>query len=390
MNAAIEKKEPGDIPITGRFDQYRSSFWAAALAGISIRYFPRPLLRGSWEKPSTLQRHAYSSIAGLFMEGVTGYYASQTWKDMKSIFSQSLAWELDKNPEDLTYADFKKSKNTIIKQTVDNYSKYNMRRALVQSVFFLPLLISPFVKNMPKMQWTQHPETGVDLGVAANAAYLLHDVVDRRITPFEELQALIDKKINQSDHFADKITVNDLFDIYERHAAEGPVHSFLYQRGTDKWQQSMQVFERMADLINQTHKNVVPHEEASFGFPKFIYLMGNGYIDPYKIEQSLMMVEIANKYDVGAVKRASYELKHGATIEEVMNEFHISPKNIADVQENAGDRQAEIPSPLMVSAPEISASAQNNFKQLKDKDKSGMLFQDKVHANPSDHVSLSA
>src|SRR5438045_322933 len=67
---------PQNIPITGRFDQYRSSYWAAAIALLPIRYFIRPVAKKLWtDKTGFLAKNLYSAAAGLFMEGVTYYFA---------------------------------------------------------------------------------------------------------------------------------------------------------------------------------------------------------------------------------------------------------------------------------------------------------------------------
>jgi len=234
--AQIEDKEENppvqSVPISGRFDQYRSSFWAAALAFLPIRYFPRPFLRGSWESENFYTKHVYSGIAGLFMEGVTGYFALQTRKDMYSIFSQALAWEFDKDPKDVSFSDLRNSKNTMVQQTVGNYISRNLKRIAVNSFFFLPYVFGPFFKkfNILKGKWhpdNWHPESGADLGLGANAAYLISDVLSRRQTPFESLQSIIDRKINHAESPGDEIEVTDLLDIYERNAARTTVSCFF-------------------------------------------------------------------------------------------------------------------------------------------------------------------
>src|SRR5690606_3520777 len=114
------------IKISGRFDQYRSSYWAALVALLPARYFFRPFNRKSWENPaaSHFEKNRYSGIAGLFMSGITAYYALTTWKDMHSILSEAVAAEFNKDPKDVGFRDFWKSKNTIVQQTIHNYVKY--------------------------------------------------------------------------------------------------------------------------------------------------------------------------------------------------------------------------------------------------------------------------
>jgi len=39
------------IPISGRFDQYRSSYWGAKLAAFGLRYPLRENMRSDWTQP---------------------------------------------------------------------------------------------------------------------------------------------------------------------------------------------------------------------------------------------------------------------------------------------------------------------------------------------------
>lgn len=383
------KKSTSDISITGRFDQYRSSYWAAAVAVLGVRYAPRPFLRKHWDAPesSHIDKHKYAGLAGTFMQGVAGYYALRTWQDMKSIFSQTIAWELDKDPKDVTFSDFRNSKNSIVQQTTQNYMRYNLRRFAVNSTFFIPFILQPFFKNQPWFK-AMHAETGVDFGMASNAAYLFSDVISRKITPFEEIQSLIDRKINQSDHYADQINAHDLVDVYERHAAGGSVSTFLKKRGTEEWPQVMQLFDRMAGLMNQTYRNEVPHEKADFGFPKFIYLVGNGMIQPDNIEQSLAYVEIANKHGTSALKKAVQEMKDGVPLDKVMEEYSVVIPPLAKddvVLENT-------PSSMLSSGISVQVSNNDNLQKFNAKDDMPLAFKDKIRhqqiASSSDRATV--
>lgn len=311
-----------DIPIKGRFDKYRSSYWAASVAVLPlVRKLTRPFVRNLWEnkEASFMGKHGYSGVAGLAMYAVTAFYAKRTWDDMKTVFSEALAEEFNKEPKDVTYKDFLKSENTMIRQTVDNYMQYNLRRFGVNTTFFLPFLMKPIFQK-----YNAHPETGVDLGVAANAAYLFTDVLTRKITPFEEIQELIDQKINHSDSFIARITGSDLLDIYERHAKDGKIHSFLPLKTSNKWQEGMEVFDRMAELLNQTYGNEAAKEHAGFQLSEFIYLVGHGLIDPHHIEESRAYIEIANRNGIHEVKQAEIALKNHVPLERVIEKYSVN------------------------------------------------------------------
>ena len=324
-------REDAKIPISGRFDQYRSSYWSGAIAALGLRYASRPFLKQQWDKKdiSHFETHQYSGIAGAIMYAVAGFYAYSTWKDMKQVMSEAVAWEKDKHPNDVTFRDFWNSDNTVVKQTISNYATYNLRRFAVNTAFFLPFLAKPLANKFPIFK---NPELGVDLGVAANAAYLFSDILTRKVTPFEELQTLIDLKVNHTDHVGDKVLASELMDVYERHAQYSPsdkTHSFLQQRGTPQWDESMKLFERMAELINQTYGNEPMHEKANFGFSKYIYLMGNGMIDPNHTDRALTCVEIANLTGPKSAEAAMAEMRSGVTVEAIREQHQLPTANIA-------------------------------------------------------------
>lgn len=332
-----ERHIPDNIPISGRFDQYRSSYWSALIAVFPMRYAVRAVTRSlNLDEPKTSfgLKHLYSAISGGLVSAVTMYYAWSTWKDMKSIFKETLSWEFDKKPEDVGFMDFWNSKNAIVKNTISNFTRYNLRRLAVNTTFFAPFLAKKVLSE--KFTNDMHPETGVDVGMAANGIYLFRDVLSRRITPFEELQSLIDRKINQTEHYADTITGHELLDIYERNATLGLTRSFLGQRGTPAWDKSMELFDRMADLINQSYRSTAPKEKASFSFSEFIHLVGNGLIDPENLQKSAAYVEIANRYDIKAFRAAQNDFAAGMTAPDVLKKFKINvPKAISKPAESS-------------------------------------------------------
>lgn len=324
--AELKKTPPQRISITGRLDQYRSSYWATAVAVLPIRYIFKQFLPDRWNKwkngdskTAFLATHLYSTLAGAFMEGITYYHAQRTKKDMFSIFSQTLAWEFDKDdPKDVKWSDFGKSQNTIVQQTLKNYHDFNWRRAAVNATFFAPFLLKPVFKTE---KW--HPEIGADIGLTANAAYLFRDVLVRKSTPFEELQSTIDRKINHAESVADKIEPADLLNIYERHAAGGVIDSFIGQRGTPKWDRAIETFTRMADLMNQTYSKVTPHEHADFGIPKFIYLVGHNLIEPGDIDRTRAYIEVANRHGIPALKKVVKDMRDGMDLEHAIQPYPV-------------------------------------------------------------------
>lgn len=328
-----------EIPIVGRFDRYRSSYWAGMVAALGMRYIPRPFWRQHFDQKSTpeshFDKHKYSAFAGAMMTGVAGYYAMRTWADIRTVFAQTVAWEAGKDVGDVTFTDFWNSKNSVVQQTINNYIKFNVKRFAVNSVFF-----APFFAKKTFQKLNLHGESGVDFGVAANAAYLFSDVMTRQVTPFEEMQSLIDGKINHADHFADKFVATDILDIYERHAAGNKSKSFMPLRGTEKWNDALALFDRMAELMNQKYGNEVAHEHARFGFSKFIHLLGTGKLDPAHIDNARAFVEIANHYGVKEVDKAAGELAKGTELASLMERYPLAAEPLKNGPESEGGKPA--------------------------------------------------
>ena len=326
-----------DIPIVGRLDKYRSPYWSGVVAALGLRYFPRPFWRDKFEanladgKVSHFEKHRYSGFAGAVLTGVAGLYAVKTYEDIKTIFSETVGWEKGKKAEDVGFMDLWTSKNSVVNQTMSNYIKFNIRRFAVNSVYFLP-----FLAKKTFQKYNLHGETGVDWGVSANAAYLFHDILNRKMTPFEELQSLIDRKINHAEHYAHKFVATDLLDIYERHAANDSNKSFMPLRGSNRWQEAIELFSRMADLMNQSYYNETPHEHAKFGFSKFVYLLGHQLINPDNIERTRAYVEIANHYGVKAVDQVAEAIRRGKTLEEASAAFPLGATAEATLAETQG------------------------------------------------------
>jgi len=347
-----EKEKPSlqNVEISGRFDQYRSSYWAAMLAAFGLRYLPKMAFRVPEGKSPTFgNKHIYSAVSGAMFEAVTAFFAFSTYKDMRNIFAESLSWEMHKPKEDVGFFDFLRSKNTVVQQTVSNYLWYNGKRLAVNSLFFLPYvakglantklfaplfnLLKPGSKLHPE-NW--HWETGAEIGLTANAVNLLGDVLNRRMTPFEALQAAIDRKINHADHASDKWTAEDLFDIYERHAANGKIGSFLAHRGTPQWDASMAIFERMAELMNETYGNVHSTNDSDFGIPKFIYLVGHNLIQPNNPEQTLAYIELANAYGnegIPNLQKVLEQVKQGTDLNTALQAYPLALPAVETVAE---------------------------------------------------------
>jgi len=308
--------------IKGRFNQYTSGYWALTLPALAARYVGRyaTQLLGLGEKSPRL----YSGLAGGWMLGITSLYASRTYRDMKRVFSETLAYEFDKKPEDVGIRDFFKSQNAIVHRTLWNFLKYNTRRYAVSSTFFasfLPWKRVPVIKDIVKTPLAD----SVDLGVGVTGGYLFLDVLNRKVTFFEALQNFIDTKINHTESIGQPVTDTDLLNLYAIHARDNdPKNPMSGRMDTLAWKEEQIIFGRMADLMNQTYGNAIKSEQANFTVPKLVYLLGNGLIKKENIEQSLMYIEIANRYGMDAVKQAAVAIKAGAKPADILDQFPVT------------------------------------------------------------------
>jgi len=324
--------------IRGRYDKYRSAYWGAAIATLGMRYAMRPFSRQWWEpenksgavynyKDNVLKKYLYGGVAGLLMYAITILYARSTLKDIRSIFSETMAWETGKKAEDISFKDLWQSKNDIIHRTMRNYLKYNFRRSFVNIFFFVPFFpgVANFFKS--KLGYSLHAESGGDWGVGANSAYLFSDVIYREETFFEGLQRFIDQKINHTDKTGDVVTTADLISLYDRHAKDkNPNYTFSGRMDTQRWKNDQRLFGRIAELMNQTYNNEPNHEQANFTVPKLIYLLGNGLIDPEHMERSLAYIETAgHNPGMDEVKQMAKALGSGMSLEEASQRGISSP-----------------------------------------------------------------
>ncbi len=316
--------------VTGRFNQYTSGYWALALPALSARYVGRYAL-GLWNgaketaKENEFTKKAYAGLVGSWMGFIMLLYAKRTWVDMKAMFSETLAYEFNKKPEEVGIRDFFKSDNAIVHRTLWNYIKRNAMRGGVSASFFARFV--PWKR-------AQNPNAdSVDLGVGAAGTYLVSDVIARKETFFERLQSFVDQKINHTDRIGEVITAADLVSLYSIHARDNdPKNVRTVRMDSPAWRNDQILFGRMAELMNQTYGNQSATETAKFTIPKLLYLLGHDLIQPQNMEQSLTYIEIANRYGMDAVKQVAKASKGGIELQSAAAQYPVTltlPRQVA-------------------------------------------------------------
>ncbi len=318
--------------IKGNFSEYRSGYWALMLPLLSARYSAEAL--NTAFKPVTRDKtflgikgtkadNVWSIALGMGMMAVTAFYSNRTYQDMKSQFREPLAWEFDKPPEKVGMRDMFRSKNTLVHDTVKNFTKRTALRTLVQLPFFTYLIPTPFKKHLkPDELITKSrllgPKDSVVAGAGSNAIYLASDALGRKKTFFEDLQSFVDNKINHRSRIGELVTAADLINLYELQAHNNKSVPHMPKMNTPEWQADLKLFERMADLMNQTYQNTPKKEHADFTVPKLVYLLGMGLLKSDNLEKHLAYVEVANLYGIPEVKKAEQALKNGASLKSAL------------------------------------------------------------------------
>jgi hypothetical protein len=160
--------------------------------------------------------------------------------------------------------------------------------------------------------------------------YLASDAFGRKRTFFEEEQRLIASKVNHSDSIGEVITARNLMNLYDRQARQNSSTAPLPKMDTPKWDADIKLFERMADLMNQSYGNTPKTGQADFTVPKFIYLLGMGLLAADNPEKSIAYMEVANRYGIPAVKKVEEVVKSGVPLAEALTPY---PVNLAPIVE---------------------------------------------------------
>ena len=343
--------------IGGRFNQYTSSFWAIAIPALMARYVARFSikllnLREVVEKLApnnnivkSISNMLYPIVAGSWMMGIITHYKNSTFKDVKNVFAESVAFDLGKAPQDVTEKDIRSSNNAIVKSTLEKIHERNVFRYAIAALFFIPWapIYNKILKPLTKKEFIDSDADPVDLAVGATGLYLVSDVLKRKEALFEKWQKFIDVKINHNGEVAEKVTANDLLNIYDIHIRTKDKHYIAPNYNSEHWQENVAQAERMAKLMNQTYNNETIIEHAKFTVPKLIYLWGGGSdgvpILNGNFAQNMAFIELANKSEnMQEVKEVAKAIRSGFPAEEAFAHYGIEVKS-SEVKENNIDKE---------------------------------------------------
>lgn len=291
----------------------------------------------------------YDYSLGAASVALSVFYDLRVASDMKKVYAETVAYEMGKKPEDVTFSDLMHSQNALVESTKHSFLQKVAGRFATDAIFFA----GGALEHIPRMGWLKK-YAFTDLGVGVKGASLIHEVLEKKTTILEDLMQLIDTKMNPLKGLGAPISSADIFDLYQKYTQladpNATFHDALSTQNNDgrDWNKAQTIFQRVSELMNETYKykhigkfvGDQHHEKADFALPKFLYLLGNGLIDTYKPEETLAFVEVANSYGVPAVKQLHQALQRGVPLSEALEgyprELHDRVNRLKSEKEPAG------------------------------------------------------
>ncbi len=306
----------------------------------------RALKNSFFPKVSLTQMEAatYAGAIGVGSGWLSYRYSRMVKSDIQNIFSEAVAYEKDKPVSAITFDDIKESDNHIVQRTVENHRSKLRSRLGTDAMFFgAAVLRSAHI---------------TDFLLGIKGLQIFSDTWKRKTTMFEDLITFINNKINPRNGLGQAITVGEIFDLYQHYSEMfAPTKMFhnVLERSTEegaRWAQSQPIFQRITELMNLTyaykHSSVIDPTtgravpQADFALPKFIYLLGHDLIDVNQPQQTLVTIEIANRFGIGAVKEMQVMLKNGGTLEDIVQRFPVPLAPQSDKKKEVDDKNGVI------------------------------------------------
>lgn len=297
----------------------KANHWVSTPGRLLQKRFPHTTLESK-------EALTYNAALGVGSLALTLSYSGMVYKDIKNIFSDVVAAEFDKDPKDVTFQDISRSDNKIIQQTINNFWSKLAQRAGVDLLFF-------------PAAWMRNQSLG-DLGLGLIGGQMFLDTWKRKPTMFEDLVTFTNNKINPRNGLGQQVSVGEVFDLYQHYNDRfhpEVMFSNVIERSSDEsrqWSQSQPIFQRITELMNQTYaykhtsqldaETGEPIHQADFPLPKFIFMLGHDLIDTRQPEQTLTLLEIANRQGIPAVKQALGMIAQHQPLEQVRQHFHVT------------------------------------------------------------------
>jgi hypothetical protein len=353
-----EKRANANLAMKACFDRYNSPFMQLMMPLLTTRYVwlaiedinplnflkkPHPTSRPGftpWVNPDALGyvRRNFAAIGmGATTLGVMAYYSKRTYDDIKTLYSESVGYELRKKPEDVTLGDiFLRSRNSALDVTRNAFINRTFARLVTGSAFLMPWhKFRDWKIDKPKY------DANANAGVGAVALYLSLEGFMRSPSFFDAEQKLVDTAINHSGSHSHQIIetmhIQSLLMLQRKHLDK----KYKWPE-FNSWegQNEAVLAGRIAALMNQTYNNVADTEPAHFTIGKFNYLIGFGLLD--RFPTSLAFVELANKSsDMESVNAVADAIRSGQDPKAVFASHGIDMDRLATPQAPAAPVQGQ-------------------------------------------------
>ncbi len=301
-------------------------------------------LKHNWSRDRA-EAAGYNASLGIGSLILTTSYSATVYRDIKNIFSEAVGEEFGKPASEVNFNDIQNSKNKIVQKTLDNFWQKLAGRLAIDSLF----IPASFLRNT----------AAGDLVLGLKGGALFLETWKRKTTMFEDLVTFVNNKINPNNGLGQPIVIGEVFDLYQHYTNQfHPDKMFgnvLEQGGEEglRWSKSQPIFQRMTELMNNTyaykHQTVIDPatgfaaRNASFGLPKFIYMLGHDLIDPALPEQTMALIEIANARGIPAVKEAQKMLASGINLNEVMGHYQITLEALTKPATSMSEKNGVLP-----------------------------------------------
>ena len=302
---------------------------------------------------------SYDVLQGMGSTALTSIYAWRVLGDIKNLFRETVAFETNKSPQDVTLKDIWKSDNKIVQSTWNNFIKENTLRLGGDALFFGRLLGN--VKGLEALRAVNFGE----IALGSKGALLVHDIMSKHTTLFQDTVQLVDRKLNPKHGIGDPITAGDVIDLYQKYSEIFHPHNQFkdatIHQNVDhtNWDEAAPIFNRIADLMNQTYKykqsslmHMAPEARAGipaadFALPKLMYLLGHDLLQPKNPPLTMAYVEVANRYGINGVKLLQNTLQNNVPLGTALEIF--PGVTIPPARAEVKHAQSALHAPVMVA-----------------------------------------
>lgn len=316
------EQEPGHTP----------EIWRYMLSAIMLRYGAR------WFPKFIGEEHINPSAAATITDVATGALSTsvvvnhvrKTVKQINNIYRELVALDLDKTPEEVTWRDFMRSENTLVRDAIGNLFKQNLQRGLAALVPFVgpvgKLALELFDTSDHKADRMHRLDDTFELGLGVMGVVQYLEV-NRKRTVFEHIRSFVSTELNPGHALESHIDLNHLHHMYQAYAKKFQPHSYFRHEDRDhgKEANALMIFDRMSELMNASYQSQALYPgNTQFRLPNFLYLMGHNLIDTTKPEQTMLYAEVMAKQGVKAVRQVEKELAGGAQVGALAEKYGVT------------------------------------------------------------------